>query len=71
MATDTALRWQTRGKMLMLPVNCKVLADPEEVAGQACRIVIAEAEAAIRERGMFRIVLAGGSTPQRTYEMLA
>ena len=71
MATDTALRWQTRGKMLMLPVNCKVLADPEEAAGQACRIVIAEAEAAIRERRMFRIVLAGGRTPQRTYQMLA
>ena len=55
----------------MLPANCKVLESPEDVAGQACRIVIAEAEAAIRERRMFRIVLAGGRTPQRTYQMLA
>lgn len=55
----------------MLPVNCKILPNPEDVAAQACRIVIAEAEAAIRERRVFRIVLAGGGTPQRSYEMLA
>jgi len=55
----------------MLPVNSKILPDPEEVAAQACRIIIAAADAAIRERKVFRIVLAGGSTPQRTYEMLA
>ena len=55
----------------MLPVNCKILPNPEDVAAQACRIIIAEADAAIRERQVFRMVLAGGSTPQRTYEMLA
>ncbi|MBS1157821.1 MAG: 6-phosphogluconolactonase [Proteobacteria bacterium] len=55
----------------MLPVNSKILPDPEEVAAHACRIVIAEAEAALRERQVFRIVLAGGNTPRRTYEMLA
>ena len=55
----------------MLPVNCKILPNAEDVAAQACRIIIAEAEAAIRERQLFRIVLAGGNTPQRTYEMLA
>jgi 6-phosphogluconolactonase len=57
--------------MLMLPVNSRILPKPEDVAAQACRIIIAEAEAAIRERQTFRIVLAGGNTPQRTYEMLA
>lgn len=55
----------------MLPVNLKILQNPEEVAAHACRIIIAAAEAAIRERRIFRIVLAGGSTPRRTYEMLA
>lgn len=55
----------------MLPANTKVLANPEELAAQACRIIIAEAEAAIRERRTFRLVLAGGSTPRRAYEMLA
>lgn len=55
----------------MLPVNSTILPNPEEVAAQAGRIIIAAADAAIRERKVFRIVLAGGSTPQRTYEMLA
>lgn len=55
----------------MLPVNTRILPDPEEVAAQACRIIIAEAAAAIHARGIFRIVLAGGETPRRTYQMLA
>lgn len=55
----------------MLPVNSKILPNPEDVAAHACRIIIAEAEAALRERQVFRIVLAGGNTPRRTYEMLA
>jgi 6-phosphogluconolactonase len=55
----------------MLPVNSKILPKPEDVAAQACRIIIAEADAALRERQTFRIVLAGGNTPRRTYEMLA
>lgn len=55
----------------MLPVNSKILPKPEDVAAQACRIIIAEADAALRERQTFRIVLAGGNTPLRTYEMLA
>lgn len=71
MAADFELQWQIRRGNLMLPVNTKILANPEEVAAQACRIIIAEAEAAIRERQVFRIVLAGGNTPRRTYEMLA
>ena len=55
----------------MLPVNSTILPNPEDVAARACRIIIAAAEAAIRERKVFRIVLAGGATPRRTYEMLA
>lgn len=55
----------------MLPVNSKILPNLADVAVEACRIIIAAAEAAILERGEFRIVLAGGSTPQQTYAMLA
>lgn len=55
----------------MLPINCKILPNPEDVAAQACRIIVAAAEATLRERRIFRIVLAGGNTPQRTYAMLA
>lgn len=55
----------------MLPANSTVLPNAQAVAAQACRIVVAEAEAAILDRQVFRMVLAGGATPRRTYEILA
>jgi len=55
----------------MLPVSTQVLADPEAVASEACRLISAAAAEAIRERQVFRLVLAGGGTPRRTYELLA
>lgn len=55
----------------MLPNNTQVLLDAEAVAQYACELLIAAAQAAIRERGVFRLVLAGGGTPQRAYDLLA
>lgn len=55
----------------MLPANTRVLKDPETVAIEACRLVVAAANAAIRARKVFRLVLAGGNTPGRAYELLA
>ncbi len=57
--------------MMMLPMDTRVLADADAVAQQACAEVMAAAQAAIRERGVFRLVMAGGSTPQRAYALLA
>lgn len=48
-----------------------VLSDPEAVAARACEKIKAAAEKAIQQRGVFRIVMAGGSTPERTYRLLA
>ncbi len=48
-----------------------VLKNPEEVARVACQRILAVAEQAIEKRGMFHIVLAGGTTPEKTYEMLS
>lgn len=48
-----------------------ILPDAEAVAQHACEQIIQKAERAIIERGIFRIVLAGGSTPERTYELLS
>ncbi|MCB1803116.1 MAG: 6-phosphogluconolactonase [Gammaproteobacteria bacterium] len=45
--------------------------DAAAVADAACRLIGIAARNAIAERGEFRIVLAGGSTPQATYERLA
>lgn len=55
----------------MLPANTQVLADAETVAQQACHLIATAAQQAIRERGVFRLVLAGGGTPQRAYALLA
>jgi 6-phosphogluconolactonase len=41
------------------------------VADAACRLIGMAASAAIAERGRFRLVLAGGSTPLETYRRLA
>ncbi len=46
-------------------------ADAKAVADTACRLIGIAAREAIRERGTFRLVLAGGSTPMDTYRRLA
>jgi 6-phosphogluconolactonase len=48
----------------------KVMADAESVAAEAARRILAQAGEAISERGVFRIVLAGGTTPEKTYRLL-
>ena len=55
----------------MLPSDTQVLVDAEAVAQRACAWLAAAAAVAIRERGVFRLVLAGGGTPQRAYDLLA
>ena len=52
----------------MLPADTRVLADPEAVAIEACRLISAAAAAAITQRRIFRLVLAGGTTPGRIYQ---
>lgn len=55
----------------MLPADTRILNDAEAVATEACRLIVEAAREAINERGNFRLVLAGGSTPRRAYELLA
>ena len=45
--------------------------DADAVAAQASALVLQAARAAIREHGRFRLVLAGGRTPQQVYRLLA
>jgi 6-phosphogluconolactonase len=45
--------------------------DEAEVAQRAARALVERAQAAIETRGRFVLGLAGGSTPKRTYEVLA
>lgn len=48
-----------------------VLKDPEAVAKAACARIVQTSREAIRSRGAFHIVLAGGTTPAHTYALLA
>lgn len=55
----------------MLPMDMRILADQEALAAEACRLIASAAHDAIRQRQRFHLVLAGGSTPRRAYELLA
>ncbi len=55
----------------MNPPQWQILADASAVAHAAAQHILAVAQTAIQERGAFRLVLAGGSTPERTYRLLA
>ena len=45
--------------------------DPDAVAAEAATRFLTLAKAAIAERGQFVVALAGGSTPERLYKLLA
>jgi 6-phosphogluconolactonase len=47
------------------------LADADAVATHAAALILQAAASAIQERGMFRLVLAGGRTPEKVYRQLA
>lgn len=55
----------------MKAVHWELVRNEEEVAARACRQILRAAEQAIAARGRFRIVLAGGHTPERTYRLLS
>ena len=52
-------------------MNVDVYDNPEELAQAAAREFAARAAEAIEGRGRFAVVLAGGSTPKATYDILA
>src|SRR5437773_8264024 len=51
--------------------NLSVSPDGERLAEEAARRIRQAAEEAIRQRGRFTLALAGGSTPEKTYRLLA
>ena len=55
---DTPTRWHT-------------FEDPDAVAVETAQRILQAASRAINERGLFRIVLAGGRTPEAAYRLLA
>jgi 6-phosphogluconolactonase len=49
----------------------RVYASAEGVAQAAAELFVRTSQGAIRKRGRFAVALSGGSTPKRTYELLA
>ncbi|MBM4208391.1 MAG: 6-phosphogluconolactonase [Gammaproteobacteria bacterium] len=49
----------------------KIFNDADAVATAACEAILTAANDAISQRGRFKIVLAGGSTPEKIYRLLA
>jgi 6-phosphogluconolactonase len=47
------------------------LENSDQVAEAACQEILAAAKSAIAERGKFKLVLAGGTTPEKVYRLLA
>ncbi|OEU83000.1 MAG: 6-phosphogluconolactonase [Desulfobacterales bacterium S5133MH4] len=52
------------------PPRWHMLDDPDAVAKQAAQRILQSASRAIAERNLFRIVLAGGHTPEAAYGLL-
>ncbi len=48
-----------------------ILETAKQVATAACEQILNAAEHAITEHGIFKLVLAGGSTPEKVYRLLA
>ncbi|MEC4748203.1 6-phosphogluconolactonase [Methylomicrobium sp. Wu6] len=50
--------------------NWRIFATAEQVAEAACEQILTAAKEAIAERGHFKLVLAGGTTPEKVYRLL-
>ena len=53
-----------------IQTNWHLFEDADTVAKEAARRILDYADEAIGERGLFRLVLAGGHTPEATYRLL-
>ncbi len=62
---------QNGGHAPFQEIRWHVLEDPAAVAAETCRRILAAAEQAVSERGLFRLVLSGGRTPAEAYRLLA
>jgi len=55
---------------MMIDMKIKRYANVDELARSVANVVIESAQEAFKERGVFHWALAGGTSPQRCYEML-
>lgn len=60
----------TASNITLPPCRWRIFSDAAAVAATAADVVLAAAQNAIGQRGIFHLVLAGGTTPQRVHERL-
>jgi 6-phosphogluconolactonase len=51
--------------------NWRIFATADQVAEAVCEQILNRAKEAISERGCFKLVLAGGTTPEKVYRLLS
>jgi len=51
-------------------IQWQLLDDSKAVAHEACQRILTLSQQVIEQKGIFKIVLAGGSTPEQTYRLL-
>jgi 6-phosphogluconolactonase len=54
-----------------IPGELRIVPSAEAVAQAAAELFVQTCEQSLRERGRFAVALSGGSTPKRTFELLA
>ncbi len=53
-----------------IPYELKIVSDPAEVAQEAARRFVAQAQTAISQAGRFTVALSGGNTPRALHNLL-
>jgi 6-phosphogluconolactonase len=63
--------WHADGvEAIMARPELVVCPDADTLAARAAQMIVQSAQEAIAQRGRFTLVLAGGSTPEKTYRLL-
>ena len=57
--------------MAVVGFDIRVFQDPEALSQAAAAVFLESANRAVAERGQFQVVLSGGKTPERLYQVLA
>lgn len=63
--------FSNRAKLMTQKIKWHILNNAETVAHSAVHRILVKAQEAISHRGIFKMVLAGGTTPKRIYEILS
>lgn len=70
-SNNTDTQFETAQTQGLSPLDWQVMDNDEQVAQSAYETILDIAQRSIEQRGLFSLVLAGGTTPERVYALLA